>query len=79
MDRFNDENTARKFANTFQSFFCMEASSGTYEYVKTRLGKADLITFKQRSNGIDYSGALKNYALSPLNDPDHPNRAGMES
>lgn len=79
VDRFNDENTARKFANTFQSFFCMEASSGTYEYVKTRLGKADLITFKQRSNGIDYSGALKNYALSPLNDPDHPNRAGMES
>lgn len=79
VDRFNDENTARKFANTFQSFFCMEASSGTYEYVKTRLGKADLITFKQRSNGIDYSGALKNYALSPLNDPEHPNRAGMES
>ncbi|WP_423162582.1 TraM recognition domain-containing protein [Stenotrophomonas maltophilia] len=79
IERFNDANSARKFADTFQSIFCLESSSGTYKYMKERLGKADLISFKQRSNGIDYSGALKNYALSPLNDPDHPNRAGMES
>lgn len=73
-----DANAADQFDSAFQSFICMETSPRTYQRIRERLGLADLISFKQEAIGIDYMGALTNFALSPLNDPAHPNRAGME-
>lgn len=78
IERYGDMNNAYLLANTFQSLICFKSSAATYEYMAGRLGKASIVKFQEQSWGIDFGGALRKFAMSPLNDPNHPYAAGMQ-
>lgn len=79
INKFGDRDKATQFLDTFQSFVMMKTSKATQDYVDSRLGVAPLVKFQQPTKGLDFKGAVKMVADSPLNDPNHPGRAVMRT
>lgn len=77
INKFDSDNKALQFCNTFQSVICLRSSKATHDYMDTRLGHAPLVKFKQPTRGVDYKAAVRMHAEGPLNDLDHPHRAVM--
>lgn len=78
INAYGSENEADLLANTMQSFYALNHSFVTRNYLMKRLGKAQLTTFKQKTRGIDYEGGLSNFRHSVLMDPNHPYAAAYE-
>lgn len=66
-----------QFCNTFQNYILMRSSPKTYEFIQSKLGTAQMLTYEQEVVGLDMHGAVVALQASPLNDLDHPNRAAM--
>jgi len=75
--KLGGEIQALQFCNTFQNYVLMRSSPKTYEFIQSKLGTAQLLTYEQPVVGLDMHGAVVNLQASPLNDLDHPNRAAM--
>lgn len=74
---FGSKDVAINFANTCESWICLNAKKESYEYFSDRLGQAMLTSYPEQVQGIDYNGAILKYLNSPFNDKDHPGRAAL--
>ena len=62
---------------TFQNYIVLDTSIATLEYISRRLGYAQLVTYKQRTIGLDYEGGIRNLCNAAVSDLHHPNRSAI--
>ena len=70
--RFGDANASDAFTGNFLSFVSFRSSPATMKWAQQRLGTTWSLIFQSKTFGVDYRGAWRMIAESPLADPHHP-------
>lgn len=70
--KLGGDTEARAFLANFRSFVCLASSPATMKWAQEKLGTTWSLIFSSRAHGIDFRGAWRAIAESPLADSGHP-------